>query len=197
MVTALNSFKRQSQNAPLFSLKVSIVSMHHTLLLAIPSQNGIVSWCTSESQVFRLLLNTTRGNGIRKQALEVRWCPPRVVLPLEVSHSHHLSPFFSSQRILRSPAQYPLSSPHTKDSLPGHPCTTGLLLHSRWKASAKCITTAMTMTSPPSNPRCGASHPWMNPMRRSRNAPHTVIPGEPAILKLQHRDILCFQEGWV
>lgn len=122
---------------------------------------------------------------------------PGVVLPLEVSHSHHLSPFFSAQMILRSPAQYPLSSPHTKDSLPGHPCTTGLLLRSRWKASAKCITTAMTMTSPPSNPRCGASHPWMNPMRRSRNAPHTVIPGEPVILKLHHRDTLCFQEGQV
>lgn len=78
MVTALNSFKRQSPNAPLFSLKVSNFLMHHTLLLAIPSQNGIVSWCTSESQVFRLLLNTTRGNGIRKQALEVRWCPPEL-----------------------------------------------------------------------------------------------------------------------
>lgn len=119
-----------------------------------------------------------------------------VVLPLEMSRSHRLSPF-SSQRTLRSPAQSPLCSPHTKASRPGRHCTTGRPRRSRWKASARCISTATTTTSPPSNPRCGASHPWMSPMRRSRNAPRTAIPGEPALLKLDHRDILCFQEGQV
>lgn len=118
------------------------------------------------------------------------------VLPLEVSHSHHLSPF-SSQRTLRSPAQSPLCSPHTKASRRGRRCTTGRPRRSRWRASARCTSTAATTTSPPSSPRCGASHPWMSPTRRSRSAPRTAIPGEPARLKLQRRDTPCFQEGQV
>lgn len=48
--------------------------MHHTLLLAILSQNGNVSQCPSESQLFSLPLNTARGSGVRRQALEVWWC---------------------------------------------------------------------------------------------------------------------------
>lgn len=115
--------------------------------------------------------------------------PRKVLLELNVPRSHHPFPFFSPQRILRSPAQSPLSSPRTKDSRPGHPCTTGRLLRSRWKASARCITTATTTTSPPSSPRCGASHLWTNPTRRSRNAPPTVIPGEPAASYPRHTDI--------
>lgn len=84
----------------------------------------------------------------------------------------------SAQKTLRSPAHCPPYSLLTRHSLRGHRRTAGPLLPSRWRDSGRCTVTAMTMTSLPSSPKCGASPPWMSLTRRSRNVPPTVTPGE-------------------
>lgn len=65
----------------------------------------------------------------------------------------------SAQKTLRSPAHCPPYSLLTRPSPRGHRRTAGPPLPSRWRDSGRCTVTAMTMTSLPSSPKCGASPP--------------------------------------